>query len=116
MSVRACQDVPFESWWRALDAPGADLGIGLVLADANGQGVVKVDAEPSGVRTIDWEADTYHLDGRTLFIPCDLPPGDYPLLIGLHDLLTAEPLPAFTPDGAPTGSNLAYLTTLRVTP
>src|SRR5690606_5447703 len=43
VSVRACQDVPFESWWRALDAPGVDLGIGLVLADANGQGVVKVD-------------------------------------------------------------------------
>jgi len=116
VAVRACQDVPFESWWRALDAPGVDLGIGLVLADASGQGVAKVDAEPSGARTIDWEAGTYHLDGRTLTVPCDLPPGDYPLLIGLHDLVSAEPLPAFTPDGAPTGSNLVYLTTLTVTP
>ena len=80
------------------------------------QAVARTDAEPSGARTIDWDASTYHLDGRTLFIPCDLPPGDYPLLVGLHDLLTAEPLPAFTPDGSPAGSNLAYLTTLRVTP
>ena len=39
----------------------------------------------------------------------DLPPGDYPLLIGLHDLVSAEPLPAFTPDGAPTGASLVYL-------
>ncbi len=116
VTVRACQDVLFESWWQALDAPGVDLGIGLVLADASGQGVAKVDAEPSGARTIDWEAGTYHLDGRTLTVPCDLPPGDYPLLIGLHDLVSAEPLPAFTPDGAPTGSNLVYLTTLTVTP
>jgi len=116
VAVRACQDVPFESWWRALDAPGVDLGIGLVLADASGQGVAKVDAEPSGARTIDWEAGTYHLDGRTLTVPCDLPPGDYPLLIGLHDLVSAEPLPAFTPDGAPTGASLVYLTTLRVMP
>ena len=116
VAVRACQDVPFESWWRALDAPGADLGIGLVLADASGQGVAKVDAGPSGARTIDWGAGTYHLDGRTLTVPCDLPPGDYPLLIGLHDLVTAEALPAFTPDGAPTGASLHYLTTLTVTP
>ncbi len=116
VTVRACQDVPFESWWQALTAPNADLGIGLVLADANGQGVARADAEPSGPRTLDWEAGTYHLDGRTLTVPCDLPPGDYPLLIGLHDLVTAEALPAFTPDGAPAGSNLHYLTTLTVTP
>ncbi|MCL4237046.1 MAG: glycosyltransferase family 39 protein [Anaerolineae bacterium] len=116
VSVRACQDVPFESWWRALDAPSADLGIGLVLADASGQGVAKADAGPSGARTIGWAAGTYHLDGRALAVPCDLPPGDYSLLIGLHDLVTAEALPAFAPDGAPTGSNLVYLTTLTVTP
>jgi hypothetical protein len=114
VSVRACQPVPFESWWHAADAPGADLGIGLALADASGQGVARVDAELSGARTLDWRAGTYHLDERTLNIPCDLLPGEYPLLIGLHDLITAEPLPAFTPDGAPLPSSLVYLTTLVV--
>ena len=116
VSVRACQEVPFESWWRALDAPGADLGIGLVLADATGQGVARVDAEPSGARTLDWAAGTYHLDGRTLRVPCDLPPGDYPLLIGMFDMVSTEPLPIYTPDGTPSGSTLYYLTTLTVTP
>ncbi len=116
VSVRACQAVPFESWWRALDAPGAELGIGLVLADASGQGVAKVDAEPSGARTIDWGAGTYHLDGRVLDIPCDLPPGEYPLLIGLHDVISTEPLPVLSADGAPVGSTLHYLTTLEVRP
>ena len=116
VSVRACQAVPFESWWRALDAPEAELGIGLVLADASGQGVAKVDAGPSGARTIDWRAGTYHLDGRVLDIPCDLPPGEYPLLIGLHDLLSTEPLPVLSADGTPAGSTLHYLTTLTVTP
>ncbi len=114
VNVRACQDVPFESWWHALAAPEADLGIGLVLADANGQGVARVDAEPSGARTIDWAAGTYHLDRRTLTVPCDLPAGDYPLLIGLHDLVSAEAVPLYTPDGVPTGSSLIYLTTLHV--
>jgi len=116
VTVRACQDVPFESWWYAVDAPGVDLGIGLVLADAGGQGVARVDAEPSGARTLDWAAGTYHLDGRTLRVPCDLSPGDYPLLIGLFDMLSAAPLPLYTPDGAPTGSTLYYLTTLTVMP
>ncbi len=114
VSVHTCQDVPFESWWHAADAPGADLGIGLVLADTSGQGVARTDAEPSGTLTIDWRADSYHLDQRTLHIPCDLPPGDYPLLVGLHDLVGAEPLPAFAPDGAPLPSPLVYLTTLVV--
>ena len=92
----------------------ASFCIGLVLADASGQGVARTDAEPSGARTIDWRADSYHLDQRTLHIPCDLPPGDYPLLIGLHNLVSAEPLPAFAPDGAPLPSPLVYLTTLVV--
>ncbi|MEB2288114.1 MAG: glycosyltransferase family 39 protein [Anaerolineae bacterium] len=114
VSVRACQDVPFESWWYVADAPGAGLGIGLVLADANGQGVARADAEPSGTLTVAWRADSYHLDGRALRIPCDLPPGDYPLLIGLHDLVTAQALPAFAPDNSVLGSPLVYLTTLSV--
>ena len=114
VTVCACQDVPFESWWYALDAPGADLGIGLVLADANGQGVAKVDAEPSGARTLDWAAGTYHLDGRTLRVPCDLPAGEYPLLISMYNIKTGEALPAFAPDGAPLPSPLIYLTTLIV--
>jgi len=114
VSVRACQDVPFESWWYAAAAPGADLGIGLVLADAQGQGVARADAAPSGSLTVDWRADSHHLDQRTLRIPCDLPPGEYPLLIGVHTLVSAESLPAFAPDGAPLPSPLVYLTTLGV--
>ncbi|GAB4417551.1 MAG: hypothetical protein Kow00106_13380 [Anaerolineae bacterium] len=114
VSVRACQDMPFESWWYALDAPAADLGIGLVLADANGQGVVKADAEPGGYRTLEWAAGTYHLDKRTLRVPCDLPPGDYPLLVGMYDVTTGDAAPAFTPDGAPLPSSLVYLTTVTV--
>ncbi len=73
----------------------------------------RTDAEPSGTLTIDWRADSYHLDQRTLHIPCDLPPGDYPLLIGLHDLVSAEPLPA-SRGRAPLPSPLVYLTTLVV--
>ncbi len=114
VAVRACQPVPFESWWYAADAPGADLGIGLVLADSSGQGVARADAKPSGILTAQWAADTHHLDGRTLHIPCDLQPGEYSLLIGMHDLISAEALPAFAPDGGPLPSSLVYLTTLVV--
>jgi len=114
VSVRTCQEVPFESWWHALAAPEADLGIGLALADASGMGVARADAEPSGLRSLEWRADTYHLDRRTLRVPCDLPAGDYPLLVSMYNVKTGEALPAFTPDGASLPSPLVYLTTLIV--
>jgi hypothetical protein len=52
----------------------------------------------------------------TLRVPCDLPPGDYPLLIGMFDMVSTEPLSIYTPDGTPTSSTLYYLTTLTVMP
>jgi hypothetical protein len=116
VDVSACRPVTVETLWQALDPPLSDYGIGLVLADSNGMGVTAVDAPPTSLSTTSWESNVFYLDRRTLTVPCDLSPGSYSLLIGLHSQLTAEPLPAALSDGTPTGSPLVYLTTLHVGP
>jgi hypothetical protein len=53
-------------------------------------------------------------DSRSLTIPCDTPPGDYPLLVGWYDYddPTASLLVTL-PDETPIGG-VAYLTTVKV--
>ena len=45
-------------------------------------------------------------DWRQLSIPADLPPGDYPVVIGLYDPASGERLPAFDANGQPVGNEL----------
>lgn len=61
---------------------------------------------PPGPLTADW---------RQLAIPADLPPGSYPVVIGLYDPATGERLAAFGSDGQPSGNELT-VGTLRVQP
>jgi hypothetical protein len=114
VNVEPCQAVTLESWWTALSQPAISYGIGLVLADAGGNGIAQTDDLPSGLPTSEWEPGDFQFDTHTLRVPCDVGPGEYPLLIGLYDYSTTEPVPAALPDGTPTGSNLVYLTTLIV--
>jgi uncharacterized membrane protein len=45
-------------------------------------------------------------DWRQLAIPADLPPGRYPVVIGVYDPASGERLAAFGPDGQPIGNEL----------
>jgi hypothetical protein len=114
VNVEPCQAVTLESWWTALSQPEISYGIGLVLADAGGNGIAQTDDLPSGLLTSEWKPGNFQFDTRTLRIPCDVGPGEYPLLIGLFDYATTEPVPAALPDGTPARSSLVYLTTLIV--
>jgi hypothetical protein len=113
VNVTRCQTVTLESWWRSDTPLNDNYAMTLTLADASGVGVARTDDTPAGTLTLQWEANRPYLDVRALTIPCDLPPGEYPLLLGWYDPDSAESLPAALPDGSPLGG-LIYLTTLRL--
>lgn len=114
VTVAACDDVSFESWW-TIDAPLTDnYSMTLVLAGADGVGVTRNDGIIAETQTLQWETERLYRDVRSLTVPCDLPPGEYPLLLGWYDYDNPETaLPMTTPDGGAIG-NLGYLTTLVV--
>jgi hypothetical protein len=58
------------------------------LLDANGQLVAQRDSEPGGglVLTTTWTPGHPVTDRHALFLPPDLPPGDYRLIAGLYAL------------------------------
>ena len=70
-----------------------------------------------GLETLKWTAGQRRADQRLISIPCDLPQGEYPLLIGMNTANTGDH-PALVPvaytDGTPVGSYF-YLTTITVT-
>lgn len=120
VQVQPCQTISVDNWW-SIDQAIEDLIIStLVLADENGQGVVQANDVPGGIYpTSIWQPDRPYFDHRSLTIPCDIPAGHYPLLLGMFPVTTGENvavdnLPVRTAQGEATGKRLEYLTTLTV--
>ena len=113
VSVQPCQSITLESWWQAGRVPDENYSLTLTLAGADGVGIARSDGTPAGLLMQQWQPEQLYLDERSLQVPCDTPPGEYPLLLGLYNFETGEALPATLPDGATVGA-LAYLTTLFV--
>ena len=105
---RQCDTITIESWWQTPQGASANYNLTLVLAGQDGNGVAQSDGSPGESLTKLWQADTWHLDTRTLMIPCDLEAGSYNLLLGVYDAETLAQQPLA--DGNP----LQYLTTLEV--
>ena len=116
--ARPCQRIQVESWWQALDPPAANYSIQLALTNAAGDSsVAAANDRLTTVYTGVWGPDAWFLDARTLQIPCDAPPGDYPLVLSVYDpltLATRGALPLVDADGV-AGDTWLYLTTLFVT-
>lgn len=115
VDMQPCDTLTMDSLWRASEVLPSKLAITLVLADERGIGVVRNDGPIAGIQSAQIAPAQLYLDRRALQVPCDLAPGNYPLLIGLYNYDTAESLPVTTAQGAPS-SNLMYLTTLRIMP
>lgn len=113
VDVQPCQAVTLESWWTAGVPLPDNYSLSLALANSGGIGVANTDSEPAGVLTQQWQPGRVYLDERSVAVPCDAAPGEYPLLLGLYDPDTLTALPAALPDGTPLGDQ-AYLTTLLV--
>jgi hypothetical protein len=111
VSVKRCQTVTVDLFWVLQDtAPATDYAITVVAVDTNGQGVARQDQQPL-IPTSQWEAGDLYATTHELVIACDLPPGDYPMLLGVYD--ETESYPAQTSAGDFISSQL-YLTTLVV--
>lgn len=113
VNVQPCQSIRLSTWWLARDHVDANYSMTLVLADSGGVGIARADGAPSNFLPQLWQPGVSYLDERILTIPCDSQPGDYPLLIGLYNFETVEPLLAALPDGVPVSSQI-YLTTLYI--
>ena len=120
VQVQPCQTISVDSWW-SINQAIEDLIIStLVLADENGQGVVQANDVPGGIYpTSIWQPDRPYFDHRSLTISCDIPAGQYPLLLGMYPVtsgenVAVENLPVLTAQGEATGKRLEYLTTLTV--
>ena len=115
VEIQPCQTISVDTWWQTDSISDKLYSSTLVIADENGQGLVNADDMPGGYYpTPLWQPDQHYFDERYLTVPCDIPPGQYNLLLGLYDIETVINLPVNTPNGEPIGANLLYLTTLTV--
>jgi len=116
----ACQTITVDTWWSINNETERLYSSTLVIADRHGQGAANSDNVPGGIYlTSIWRPGRPYFDERQLTIPCDLPAGEYPLLLGIYALPADEStapqnLEVYTADGEPTGRYLEYLTTITV--
>lgn len=120
--VQPCASISVDTWWSVVQPLELLYSSTLVIAGADGRGVANSDAVPGGIYpTSIWQPEQLYFDERELSLPCDLPSGDYPLLLGMYATPveggeSPQNLLVHTADGAPTDRQLEYLTTLVVQP
>lgn len=98
-----------------MDQPvAANYFMQIAVVDENGVPITREDALISATLSSSWIPGIHYLDGRTLQIPCDTPPGDYNVIMTVYSIegdTTIELTGHFK--GSPTGT-VMYLTTLNV--
>ncbi|MXX50308.1 MAG: hypothetical protein F4Z39_04570 [Chloroflexi bacterium] len=120
--IAPCDSISVDTWWSVAQPLDKLYSSTLVIAAADGQGVINSDAVPGGIYpTPLWQPGQLYFDERELKLPCGLPAGDYPLLLGMYATPGAEGespqnLLIHSADGAPSDRQLEYLTTLVVPP
>ncbi|MEO0560489.1 MAG: hypothetical protein AAF125_00140, partial [Chloroflexota bacterium] len=114
VDVPACGRVRFESWWRPTEQPDANYSMLLAMQTAEGGLVTDSNSDLTHLATAVWQPDYFHIDARHIDVPCDTPPGSYPLVMSVYEPGAPQSLTAFAPDGTPTGP-FFYLTNINVT-
>ncbi|MEO0564564.1 MAG: hypothetical protein AAF125_20835, partial [Chloroflexota bacterium] len=110
-----CAVLELESVWELAGTPAGahPAGVAFVMVGADGAAIAR-DQGITGAASDKWEAGRRYFDARALTIPCDTPPGDYPLMVEAYDFDAKVPLEAAFADGTPVGG-LYFLTSVRVT-
>jgi mannosyltransferase len=74
-------------FWETAVALDARYKVFLHLLDAEGRPAAQRDSEPGGglALTTTWQPGVTVVDNHGVLLPIDLPPGDYPLVVGLYD-------------------------------
>jgi hypothetical protein len=114
VNVTACQPVLIESWWQTDETLPANYSMSYSLIAADGQTALTDHGTLSNVLSLQWQPDEYYYDGRQVDLPCDLPAGEYALVMVVYDPGTAQPLDVAYPNGDAAPTDI-YLTTLHVT-
>jgi hypothetical protein len=101
--------------WRVDEAPGRALTTFVHLGDPTQAPVAQVDGPPLGgdYPATYWEAGELFDDRFVLTLPEGLPPGNYPLQLGLYDPQNGRRLPV-TIDGAGQAQDVYALGTVTV--
>jgi mannosyltransferase len=109
--------VPLTLFWQAHAPVAGRYKVTVQLLDGQGHLVAQQDTEPRDglLPTSDWQPDRALADHYGVWLPSALPPGDYPLFVGLYDVHTGERLPV-TADDQPVDNNLLPLRDIRVIP
>jgi hypothetical protein len=113
VTVAPCERATVESWWTVDTLPDENLNLQIVLVAEDGSAISEANAPLGTVPTSIWEPGLYTADARSILVPCDTPSGSYPLIMGVYDPATLEPLSVTGADGTVIGNQL-YLTNLIV--
>jgi hypothetical protein len=92
-------------YWEAQTPLLADYTVFLHLAASEGPPHAQADSPPQhgAYPTSFWDSGEVVIDPRTISVPADLPPGQYPLVAGMYLLETGERLRWIAPDGSSRG-------------
>lgn len=94
--------------WEGRDRVDQNYKVFVHLIDGDGQLVAQQDSEPrNGLRpTTTWVPEESITDHVGLWLPLDLPPGQYQLLVGMYDAETLERLPVLDAAGGTVGDSI----------
>lgn len=91
--AQAGETVTLHVQWQAVGAPGRDYTAFVHLGDPTQPPLAQGDAPPRDYPTRFWEPGELILDRYDLALPADLPPGRYPVWLGLYDPADGARLP-----------------------
>ena len=94
--------------WEVREPVGQDYKVFVHLVDRDGQLVAQRDSEPlNGLKpTTSWAKGEAITDRLGLWLPPDLPPGEYQMLVGMYDPETLERLSVLDAAGEVTGDSI----------
>ncbi|MEZ4644249.1 MAG: hypothetical protein R3E31_16205 [Chloroflexota bacterium] len=103
-------------YWDAMRPLDANYTVFVHLLDANGQDITGHDSPPRNgtYPTQGWLPGYTIADEHSLFLPSDLPAGEYRLAVGLYVPETGVRLPAFTAAGVEQPNQTLILQTFQV--
>jgi len=117
VTVRPGDVVGVPLTWRASASPGMRYAVFVHVRDADGYPLIQNDGDPvNGDHPTDlWRPGDVIADPRILLVRADIPPGRYPVFVGLYDRDTGTRVPVQDAAGQPLGDSL-FVGTVEVVP
>jgi hypothetical protein len=109
VEVAAGTTLPLTLTWECMGTFEADYTVFVHLVGADGRPLAQIDGPPLGgiYPTSFWDSGERLTDPYLLYIPPDLPPGEYELLVGMYLLSTGVRLPVLGVDGQVLGDSIS---------